>query len=505
MAAPICSHTLKVVCCCRSLPNPVLNIYKFSFCKLRTISRYYASTSIRNVRVRFAPSPTGHLHLGGLRTALYNFLYARSTKDGRFILRIEDTDQTRAVPGAVDKLQEALNWAGIIPDEGPGIGGQFGPYIQVLVVCSARRLELSRKEAARRGEPSKYDGRCRSLSKAQVDEYQSQGIPFVVRLKLEPTLDSWDDMVKSEMSHNVLDSEGDPVLMKSDGYPTYHFANVVDDHLMEVSHVLRGSVGSIFCPPLQDGTKLSKRQGDIHVEHFIASGYFPQAVLNYITSIGGGFSKKTLDLSLEQMCKSFDVSRIKSNPAQLNPLLLSESNRHILRQKAESQDQATLTELARQVRELVVNKFNERLGTGTLREQVISDENILKILRWSLQDERTSVLSDFVKPELEYLWVTPSQSNLSELVKMDNKAESLLSMFLEWVTAEENFTVDHLGAELRTFAKKHGARTSKLFMFLRMALTGLKEGPPVAEMMSVIGKDSVMLRLKTSLECVRHV
>ncbi|BFZ21169.1 hypothetical protein BsWGS_24208 [Bradybaena similaris] len=261
MAAPIGSKTLKAACRFSSLQNSGTNIYKLSYCKLRSVNRYYSSSSAQDVRVRFAPSPTGFLHLGGLRTALYNFLFARSTQNGRFILRIEDTDQTRAVPGAVEKLQQALNWAGLVPDEGPGVGGKYGPYVQSQRLdiyqkniktllengwaypcfCSARRLELTRKEAARKGEPSKYDGRCRSLSKAQMDEYQSQGMPFVVRLKLEPTLDPWDDMVKGVMSHNVHDSEGDPVLMKSDGYPTYHFANVVDDHLMKVSHVLRGS------------------------------------------------------------------------------------------------------------------------------------------------------------------------------------------------------------------------------------------------------------------------
>ncbi|GFN87358.1 glutamate--tRNA ligase [Plakobranchus ocellatus] len=223
------------------------------------------STKVENnVRVRFAPSPTGFMHLGGLRTALYNFLFARANQ-GKFILRIEDTDQNRAVPGAIEKLEETLQWAQVNPDEGPSAGGSYGPYIQsqrldlyqehvqtllssgsaYRCFCSARRLELMRKEAARRGEPSRYDGKCRGLTEEAVKKNLDQGLPHTIRLKLKPTPEPWDDLIKGKCSHDIFDIEGDPILLKSDGYPTYHFANVVDDHLMRVTHVLRGSVSKM--------------------------------------------------------------------------------------------------------------------------------------------------------------------------------------------------------------------------------------------------------------------
>ncbi|CAL1547199.1 unnamed protein product [Lymnaea stagnalis] len=498
------------------------------------------------VRVRFAPSPTGYLHLGGLRTALYNFLFARS-RNGKFILRIEDTDQSRAVPGAIEKLQETLHWAGVDPDEGPEVGGSYGPYIQSQRLdvykeniqtllnngwaypcfCTARRLEIMRKEAAKSGEPSKYDNRCRSISREEGQELIAKGTPHVIRLKLEPTPDPWHDMVKGETSHNIIDIEGDPILMKSDGYPTYHFANVVDDHLMQISHVLRGSEWLASTPkhillykafgwrpptfghlPLivnHDGTKLSKRQGDIHIEHYRELGCFPQAVLNYITSIGGGFQKYETGRTLQDMWESFDVQSIRSHPGRLSPKWLQEANRHMINEMVNSGNGKVVADLVQQVRQLVVSKFNNRLEEGPLRDQVLSDSYIVRIIKWSMLDERTSLLSDFVKPDLEYLWVTPTQTQLSELATMETSAAVILSDFQAWVSSVKDFSTGHLGEELNLFAKKQNLKPQKYFALLRTALTGLKQGAPVAEMMAVIGKENVLLRLETALKVVQQL
>ncbi|XP_005101419.1 probable glutamate--tRNA ligase, mitochondrial [Aplysia californica] len=495
--------------------------------------------SSSGVRVRFAPSPTGFLHLGGLRTALYNYLFARS-QNGSFVLRIEDTDRSRAVPGAVEKLQETLRWAEIEPDEGPA-GGVYGPYIQserlhiyhsnvktllrngwaYPCFCTARRLELMKKEAARRGEPSKYDNRCRSLSQEKVQELMSKGTPYVIRLKLEPTPDPWDDMIKGPTSHNIADIEGDPILLKSDGFPTYHFANVVDDHFMGITHVLRGAEWLSSTPkhillykafgwtppkfghlPLivnPDGSKLSKRQDDVHVEHFRSAGYFPQAVLNYITSIGGGFGQRTQTMDLEEMCRTFNVEDVRRNAGRLDPSWLAVANRNILQERLDSNIPQVRTQLVQAVRDLVMETFGDRMCPGLLRDQILGEEYILGVVRWSLIDDRTTVLKDLVSPELSYLWVTPNPSTFDQLAEMGVEVASVLSLCLAWVKQREDFGMEALGVELKTFMKENKIKAKSFFPVIRMALTGLQQGAPLAEMISVIGRDSVILRLSTAL------
>lgn len=205
----------------------------------------------------------GHLHLGGLRTALYNYLFAKSN-NGTFIIRIEDTDQSRLVDGATEKLIKDLEWAGIIPDESPqhnnNVDNKYGPYIQsqrleiyrtevkkllengnaYYCFCSERRLDLLRKDALKTRQIPKYDNRCRHLTPIQIAEKLANHDTFCIRFKLDPYIDDFKDLVYGKIVYNVADNEGDPVIIKSDGYPTYHFANVIDDHLMEITHVLRG-------------------------------------------------------------------------------------------------------------------------------------------------------------------------------------------------------------------------------------------------------------------------
>ncbi|KAJ3376381.1 Glutamyl-tRNA synthetase, partial [Lobulomyces angularis] len=260
---------------------------------LKLIIRGYST------RLRFAPSPTGFLHLGGLRTALFNFLYAKKT-DGKLILRIEDTDQSRTVKGAVSKLIKILDWAGIKFDEGPGtIGGNFGPYTQsersdiyknkigILLekekvyrcFCTQERLarikELSKKASVVNG----YDNHCRNLTKEEIEHNLSLGLPYTIRLKIPQGVTNFKDAAKGiiSFSNSKID---DCILMKSDGLPTYHFANIVDDHLMGITHVLRGDEW--------DGSKLSKRNLDAHVEYYKDEGFIPSALINFVAFLGWG-------------------------------------------------------------------------------------------------------------------------------------------------------------------------------------------------------------------------
>ncbi|MPC24261.1 putative glutamate--tRNA ligase, mitochondrial [Portunus trituberculatus] len=305
-----------------------------------------SSCCLDGVRVRFAPSPTGYLHLGGLRTALYNFLFAKAN-NGKFILRIEDTDQSRLVPQASERLEEMLVWAKIPPDESPEVGGPVGPYMQsqrlhlyqeyvkrllengtaYKCYCSNRRLNWLRNDAIRRNEVPKYDNRCRHLSQKQIEELEGKGTESCIRFKLDAVKEPFKDVIYGSLANSAAEQEGDPVIMKADGFPTYHFANVVDDHLMGITHVLRGVEWQVSTPkhlqlyrafgwnppvighlPLilnRDGSKLSKRQGDVHIEHYRAQGYAAEAVLNFVTDIGGGFEGRDSRqlLSVEELIK----------------------------------------------------------------------------------------------------------------------------------------------------------------------------------------------------------
>ena len=304
------------------------------------------------VRVRFAPSPTGFMHLGSLRTALFNYMYSRSVDNGRFILRIEDTDRTRLVPGAVKSIVEDLKWLNISPDEGPGIGGAFGPYLQSERIdlykkytdtllkmgaaypcfCSEKALEMMRREALRRREVPRYDNRCRSLTVSEIAEKIKSGKEYVIRFKLVDFSEPWHDMIFGPTVHNVANLEGDPVILKRDGFPTYHLANVVDDHEMEISHVLRGAEWQTSTPkhllmfkafgwtppsyahlPLllnKDGTKLSKRQNDLTVAGLKQNGLYPEALTCFALQMGGHFA--------DSVDQCYDLPSLARNKFKLN-------------------------------------------------------------------------------------------------------------------------------------------------------------------------------------------
>ncbi|KAK7484429.1 hypothetical protein BaRGS_00024314 [Batillaria attramentaria] len=485
-----------------------------------------------NVRVRFAPSPTGYLHLGGLRTALYNFLFAKS-REGTFVLRIEDTDQSRLIPDALDKLEKMLEWSGLVPDEGPSHGGKYGPYIQSLRIdlyqesikqllqngtayhcfCTPKRLDLLRRDSVRRGETPRYDNRCRHLEPGVIKEKLDAKTPYVVRLKLEPTPDPWDDMIKGPIAHNVAEIEGDPVILKSDGFPTYHFANVVDDHYMGISHVLRGDEWIHSTPkhlllykafgwsaprfahlPLivnQDGTKLSKRQGDIHIEHFRDQGYLPEAVVSYVTTIGGGFKCNTASLTLDQLVQHFDIERVKSYHSRLDPLFLEEANR------------AHLMRLMKTRHAELVASLRSLFGSADQQQEILTDKYLSRVLHWSLTEDRISKLTDLVQPKFAFLWETPQRDQIQMLRSTHTSLTELLTDCTKKLQNVGDFEKDGLAPVLREHAKASGLKTSVYMHLMREVLSGLKEGPPVAEMMSVMGKDNTLRRIHHTIHLLQ--
>ncbi|KAJ1656617.1 Glutamate--tRNA ligase mitochondrial [Dispira simplex] len=354
----------------------------------------------QTTRVRFAPSPTGDLHLGGLRTALFNYLFARHAgESGRFILRIEDTDQKRTVPGATERLIDVLQWAGITPDEGPGIPNCLhGPYTQsqrtniyrryadqllqqgaaYRCFCSPERLVQYREGQVNAGKPPVYDKRCSHLSRHTVEENLRQGIPFTVRLRFPGDLKVIPDRVYGNVKVNPHVSD-DAILLKSDGYPTYHLANVVDDHLMGITHVLRGeewldstakhmalyrALGwtmpqFVHLPLLlnADGTKLSKRTGDVHVEKLRAKGYLPEALVNYTVQLGW-WSGTTQDIfTMSELINRFSLEGINTSSPTVTYEKLDWLNKQHFRLQWQSQSGTQKAQLLQTFRDQTIAMF----------------------------------------------------------------------------------------------------------------------------------------------------
>ncbi|XP_053085750.1 probable glutamate--tRNA ligase, mitochondrial isoform X2 [Pangasianodon hypophthalmus] len=487
----------------------------------------------REVRVRFAPSPTGFLHLGGLRTALYNFLFAKQ-HGGTFILRLEDTDRSRIVHGAAQDIEHTLEWAGIPPDESVSRGGVYGPYVQserlslysaaatsliesghaYYCFCTNHRLELLKKEALRRGQTPRYDNRCRHLHADQVQENLAEGKPHAVRFRLHPEAEPFEDLVFGWTGHAVGEVEGDPVILKNDGFPTYHLANVVDDAHMHVSHVLRGAEWlTSTCKHLQlyralhmtpptyahlplllnpDGTKLSKRQGDIYISHFRQQGALPEALLDLITNCGSGFNSNRIGRNLNELISEFNVSKIVTHSAVLDLSKLPEFNRVHLQQRIEDELQSRL--LVDEVRNLLTLTYRDQI-----QEQEVLDHNyILRVLH--MRKRHISSVKDLLSPMYSYLWLRPSVSR-QQLEEMSSESHDIIThVMLVIKGCNGEYTPEFLTAELKLIAKKlKKTKYSSVMKLLRLALTG-QQGPSVGEIMVSLGEDEVCCRLQRILE-----
>jgi len=486
------------------------------------------------IRVRFAPSPTGHLHLGGFRTAMYNYLFAKS-KGGKFILRIEDTDRSRMVPGASKSLEDILNWLGTPPDESPLKGGDFGPYTQserleiynkyinqliqtghaYPCFCTDKRLQLLKREAARTRTPNKYDRRCAALTPQEVSERLGRGDAHTVRFRLTPSAaEPFDDLVYGQCQHDVFELEGDPIIRKSDGFPTYHLANVVDDHLMEISHVLRGVEWQVSTPkhillyralgweppvmahlPLilnANGTKLSKRQNDLHIQVLRERGYSGQAILNFVSLIGGGFEKKPYSLDTvftsQQLTDQFCLEKVHSYPGRLDMTGLDELNRSCLK----SDFQRDKTGMVERVRELVAAGQPHRwVATKTSDLPTVEAR-----LAWAL--DRVTVLDDLLGPDLIFLWGAPPDDQLQQLRDQLTNADTLHT-FVQLYRHTADVPV--FLKECRDVCRQLHIKMPSVMRDLRLLLTGRSEGPPVKEVMELLGRAETLRRLTAGVGC----
>jgi glutamyl-tRNA synthetase len=476
------------------------------------------------VRVRFAPSPTGYLHVGGLRTALYNFLFARKN-GGKFILRVEDTDRARYVEGAVENLIKTLRWAGLEYDEGPGIGGEFGPYIQsertdiykkhidVLIekktayrcFCVPDRLEQMRKDLEKRKLTPKYDRTCLRLSETEIQENMAAGKSFVVRMKVpDETMIQFSDIIRGdvEFSSEQID---DQVLLKSDGYPTYHLANVVDDHLMEISHVIRGEEWLSSTPkhvllyqffgwelpkfahlPLllnPDRSKLSKRQGDVAAEDYKAKGYLKEALVNFIALLGWNPGDDREIFTLDGLIKEFSLERVGKAGAIFNIEKLNWLNFQHLRIKPDTE---------------VLAMLKYCLDQSSVERKDFSDQYLLNVI--GAMRERVTFVKDFVEKS-PYFFQQPKEYDLAVVKKRWNEhsAEHLKVLAGEFSKLENPQKGDYEAALKHTVdSLKIG--NGDLIHPLRLAASGVGEGPGVYEIVSILGKEETIRRINLAIE-----
>lgn len=512
------------------------------------LSRQYST----QVRVRFAPSPTGKLHIGGLRTAFFNYLFAKKY-NGKFILRIEDTDQDRLQVDSIQNIIESLNWAGIEPDFGPHVpetdnfshGGPwlqskrlkiYHEHIKLLLdsdkayhcFCDEARLSLLKRNAAKRQEKLSYDGKCRHLSAQEVQNLIAQGRKYVIRFKLEDKEVIYTDLTTGMHKNNPFKQEGDFVLIKSDKFPTYHFANVVDDHLMSITHVLRGQEWQLSTSkhillyeafgwkypvfahlPLicnNDGSKISKRQNDIDVLSYKRNGYFPQSVLTYLSTFGGGFKINILDdffdnyqKTLEILVQNFDENQMSSRPVKLSPELLNNINRRFIRLRLRS-DQQERKKIVNELRELVRDKYKMEENDFYLNE-----EYLINVLDWC--QDRIYTLKELVEDEKNnFLWT--DMSNLQELVSepMKDNLKCLVKamrIFLYGINQDLNDSTlnSKIKKDLNDLFKTKLAKVSSdgtkinYWKLTRFVLTGRYDGPPVLEIINLLGKNNTIYRL----------
>ncbi|OCT61634.1 probable glutamate--tRNA ligase, mitochondrial isoform X1 [Xenopus laevis] len=479
----------------------------------------------REVRVRFAPSPTGFLHLGGLRTALYNYLFAKK-HGGAFILRLEDTDRSRLVPGAAESIEDMLEWAGIPPDESPRHGGPCAPYeqskrldlyhavAQTLLdtgaayrcFCTPQRLELLKREAVRNRQTPRYDNRCRHLTPKQVEEKLSRSSPYVIRFHLQEGPQPFQDLVYGWTQHDVASVEGDPVILKGDGFPTYHLANVVDDHRMDVSHVLRGAEWLIstakhlllyqalgWQPPQfahlplllnKDGTKLSKRQGDIFIQHYVHSGYLSDALLDLITNCGSGFIENQMGRTLDTLIQQYELGKTSTHSALLDLDKLPEFNRIHLTSWIDGTE--TRVQLVGQLQALLKDTYKDLELDKKLIERILL-----------LRKGHLCRLTDLLSPEYSYLWIRPSviREQLQCLTSEGSKIKDLVVRLLQENASD--LSLDTLNGELRRRLKHvKDTKYSSAMKLLRMALSGHEHGPSVAEMLISLGHEESIVRLQ---------
>ena len=500
------------------------------------------------VRVRFAPSPTGPLHMGGVRTALYNYLFAKK-HNGTFIIRIEDTDQARFVPGAQEYILDALKWCGIMPSEGPGIGGDYGPYVQserkesykpfaeqlisnekaYYAFDSAEELEAMRDQAKQMGMANwQYNSITRTslknsltLPQSEVSKLLEAGVPYVIRMKMPRNQDiRLHDIIRGWVVVNTNNLD-DKVLFKSDGMPTYHLANIVDDHAMDISHVIRGEewlpsaplhvmLYEAFgweCPefahlPLllrPDGNgKLSKRDGDrlgfpVFPTDWITSegelysgyrekGYFPEAFINMLAFLGWNPGTTQEIFSLEELTEAFSLERVAKAGAKFDPDKTKWFQQNYLRAQS-NEDLA--------------------IALGKLTNSSLPNEKLIQIA--SLMKERATFVQDMLS-DGAYLIARPINYDKETILKKwKSETFELISDWLAEIKTITEFTAENIEATFKAFLEAQQIGIGAVLQPFRLCVTGVAAGPGMFNISEFLGKEEVISRIEIGLIEIRKI
>jgi len=486
------------------------------------------------VRVRYAPSPTGHQHIGGVRTALFNYLFARA-RNGQFILRIEDTDRERYQEEALEDIYRTFDWLGFHWDEGPDIDGPCGPYVQsqrlelyqqhagqlvdsghaYLCYCTPGRLEKLKKSQQDSNQSAQgYDRHCRDLTETQREKLARKGLKPVIRFKI-PLEGStvFQDELLGEMEWKNQDINPDPVLLKSDGFPTYHLANVVDDHLMRITHIMRaqewlsssplhvllyralGWEPPSFCHlPMvlgADGQKLSKRHGATRMGEFRERGYVPEAIINYLALLGWSFDDNREFFSLRELEAVFNLDRLNKAPAVFDYRKLDWFNGHYIRQRSPERLKEELLPFLR--RETLVG---EKLSAE-------EDRRVSGLV--PLVQERLNLLCE-VGPMVAFLFREVEGYDPQELVakKLDrDKTRGLLQRALPLLKVFAARSEAENEQAFRALAEELGVKLGDLLMPLRVAVTGSRVSLPLLESIRLLGPERAARRTRRAIELLR--
>ena len=469
---------------------------------------------MEKVRVRFAPSPTGYVHVGSLRTALYNYLFAKH-HNGDFVLRVEDTDQSRFIEGAVDNLLNSLQWAGIEFDEGPQKGGKYGPYFQsqrrkiyngyieqllndsdaYYCFCSSERLEKMREKQIAEKKTPKYDGHCRK-SDMYKSKQRAENEPHVIRMKIpEEGATEVNDIIRGKViyQNEMID---DQVLRKSDGFPTYHLANVVDDYLMKITHVIRGEEWLISTPkhvllyqylgwkipqfahlPLllnPDRSKLSKRQGDVAVEDYRAKGYLPQALINFVALLGWNRGDDQEIFSLDDLINDFSLERVNKAGAVFNKEKLDWINGMYIR----NMDQELYLKQAVHL----MKEAGFDTGDNEQNKSIAAAVKNSLITMNDIKDQVTLFFADNINfnDEEALKWIKKEQSNI------------IFDQMQTEIEKQPAITLEVFKLVMKEVQQNTGIKGKELWMPVRVAITGMTKGPELPLVIEILGKERIL-------------
>ena len=471
------------------------------------------------VRTRFAPSPTGYMHVGNLRAALFPYLISKSM-NGDFILRIEDTDQTRYVEGAVDFIYDVFNTFNITVDEGPLNGGNYGPYTQserldlykkyalelvekkeaYYCFCSEERLESLRQLADKEKKPFMYDGHCKNLTTEEINEKIANGEKYVIRQKMpKEGITSYEDLVYGhiEIENKVLE---DQILLKSDGYPTYNFANVIDDHLMEISHVTRGveylsstpkylllykafgweSPEYIHMPLVTkaDGTKISKRNKDDNLKNLLDDGYLPEAIVNYLAFIGWTPEDNKEIMSMDELIGKFNINRIHNSSGSYDVKKLQWVNAHYIKKLTKER-----------LLEITIPHLKEAYNLSNKTNSWI--EHLISIYQNHISYGKEIVeLTDlFFKEE-----INPNEECI-EFMK-EEAISHTIEVFKKEIENITDWNVENINLAINNTKEKAEVKGKMLYMPIRIKVSGQMHGPELPDTIYLLGKEKVLNRLK---------